>query len=208
VTVAALYVETGGVYYGLPDVDPWDEERDARLYAGPWPVVAHPPCQRWSVPLAYVNQTRYGYKVGADGGCFAAALESVRRFGGVLEHPRDSIAWDRFGLPKPTRGVWKQSLLDGGWVTVVDQHAYGHPATKRTWLYAHGVDLPELDWTPTPDGAGATVSWLRGAAWHRATGRRPITRSEASATPLAFRDVLLDMARSASPALHRLDGCT
>ena len=30
--IAALYVETGGVYYGLPDVDPWDEERDARLY--------------------------------------------------------------------------------------------------------------------------------------------------------------------------------
>ena len=32
VTVAALYVATGGCYYGLPDVDPWDEERDARLY--------------------------------------------------------------------------------------------------------------------------------------------------------------------------------
>ena len=32
--VAALYVETGR-HYGLPDVDPWDEERDARLYAGP-----------------------------------------------------------------------------------------------------------------------------------------------------------------------------
>ena len=42
--VAALYVEKGGVYYGLPGVDPWDEERDARLYDGPWRVVAHPPC--------------------------------------------------------------------------------------------------------------------------------------------------------------------
>jgi hypothetical protein len=29
VTVAALYVQTDGVYYGLPDVDPWDEQRDA-----------------------------------------------------------------------------------------------------------------------------------------------------------------------------------
>ena len=47
IRVAALYVETGGVYYGLNDVDPWDEERDARLYAGPWPVVAHPPCKAW-----------------------------------------------------------------------------------------------------------------------------------------------------------------
>lgn len=32
-TVAALYVETGGCYYGLPGVVPWDEARDARLIA-------------------------------------------------------------------------------------------------------------------------------------------------------------------------------
>src|ERR1041385_5802091 len=30
VTVAALYVETDGCYFGLPDVDPWDIERDAK----------------------------------------------------------------------------------------------------------------------------------------------------------------------------------
>lgn len=45
--IAALYVQTGGCYFGLPGVDPWDEARDARKYAGPYPVVAHPPCQRW-----------------------------------------------------------------------------------------------------------------------------------------------------------------
>jgi hypothetical protein len=45
--IAALYVEKNGCYYNLPSVDPWDIERDARLYRGPWPVVAHPPCQRW-----------------------------------------------------------------------------------------------------------------------------------------------------------------
>lgn len=44
--IAALYVEKGGAYYGLEGVDPWDEQRDARLYDGPWPVVAHPPCER------------------------------------------------------------------------------------------------------------------------------------------------------------------
>lgn len=51
-TVAALYVQTNGVYFGLDDVDPWDEKRDARLYDGPWPVVAHPPCEQLA-PLAW-----------------------------------------------------------------------------------------------------------------------------------------------------------
>ena len=40
--IAALYVETDGAYFGLPGVDPWDEPRDARKYAGPHPVVAQP----------------------------------------------------------------------------------------------------------------------------------------------------------------------
>jgi hypothetical protein len=195
-TVAALYIERGGVYWDLPDVDPWDEARDARLYAGPWPVVAHPPCNRWCVPLAYVNQTRYGYKIGDDGGSFAAALEAVRHFGGVLEHPRDSIAFHRFGLPHPRRHCWTGSLLDEGISTVVDQWAYGHPCKKETWLYCVGIGQPELDWRVAPAGL-PVVSWLRGAAWHRESGRKAITRAEAAATPLAFRDVLLEMARSA-----------
>lgn len=80
--IAALYVATGGCYFGLPDVDPWDEARDARRYNGPWPVVAHPPCDRWC-QMAPVNQARYGHKIGADDGCFAAALAAVRRFGGL-----------------------------------------------------------------------------------------------------------------------------
>lgn len=64
--VAALYVETNGVYADLPDVELWDEARDARLYAGPWPVVAHPPCGRWC-QLASVNQKRWGAMIGDDG---------------------------------------------------------------------------------------------------------------------------------------------
>lgn len=191
--VAALYVDPNGVYANLPGVEVWDEARDARKYAGPWPVVAHPPCNRWCVPLAYVNQTRYGLKIGDDGGTFAAALKAVRRFGGVLEHPRTSIAWDRFNLPKPTRGVWVRSLFDDGYTTVVDQWAYGHPCAKRTWLYYIGPEPPALDWRPAPPGL-PVVSWLRGAKWYRDTGRVAVTQAEASATPPAFRDVLLTMA--------------
>lgn len=46
-TIAALYVQTGGSYYNLPGVVPFDQDDDARMYGGPWPVVAHSPCQRW-----------------------------------------------------------------------------------------------------------------------------------------------------------------
>jgi hypothetical protein len=90
-TVAALYVEAGGVYYGLPDVDPWDEARDARRYPGPWPVVAHPPCNRWSIMVESNPQIRD--LLGQDGGTFAAALDAVRTYGGVLEHPALTRAW-------------------------------------------------------------------------------------------------------------------
>lgn len=90
--IAALFVQANGSYYGLPDVDPWDQKRDARLYPGPWPVVAHPPCSRWC-RLAGLVEARWGHKRGEDGGCFAFALASVRRWGGVLEHPAYSDAW-------------------------------------------------------------------------------------------------------------------
>ncbi|WP_215412864.1 hypothetical protein, partial [Escherichia coli] len=87
----------------LPNVDPWDEARDARTYAGPHRVVAHPPCQLW-VNFAALNFKRYGgehNRPGNDGGCFAAALASVRRWGGVLEHPASSKAWAAHGLTAP-----------------------------------------------------------------------------------------------------------
>lgn len=42
IRVAALFVETGGVYFGVRGVDPYDASRDARRYRDALPVVAHP----------------------------------------------------------------------------------------------------------------------------------------------------------------------
>lgn len=149
-TVAALYVTRAGAYFGLPDVDPWDEARDARLYDGPHPVVAHPPCQRWGRFWHGSTRKPHQYKLGDDAGCFAAALASVRRWGGVLEHPADSKAWGAFCLSTPPRdGGWIRAdwPLNAGWTCYVEQGFYGHDSRKPTWLYAAGVsDLPELRW--------------------------------------------------------------
>lgn len=193
--IAALYVAKDGAYWDLPGVDPWDEQRDARNYQGPHPVVAHPPCSRWC-RLAGLVEARWGHKRGEDGGCFESALGAVRQFGGVLEHPAYSDAWAHFGLPKPSRfGGWQRGIC-GGWSAHVEQARYGHPAKKATWLYAFGVDpLPSLRWGSELDAkSSAPVSWCGN---HVASGEsRPrVGKKAAAATPPEFRDELLGIAR-------------
>lgn len=188
--IAALYVERDGVYSDIPGVDAWPEERDARKYDGPWPVVAHPPCARWC-KMAPINLARYGHAIGDDGGTFKAALAAVRRFGGVLEHPASTMAWAHFGLPRPPRSGW-QATLCGGWVCQVQQRRYGHRARKSTWLYAFGVDPPSMLW-----GEGEPPE-----AW--VSTDRPCSKmtvelmgqKERVSTPIAFRNLLCGIAAS------------
>lgn len=194
--IAALFVETSGLYYGLPDVDPWDIDRDATRYAGPWPVVAHPPCNRWCA-MAAMNETLYGHRVGDDGGTFQSALSAVRKYGGVLEHPAHSLAWSAYGLQPPIRGAWSRAIFgDDGWVTCVSQVAYGHPARKRTWLYYVGNDAPpEMDWSEPK--ARTVIGQLRAAECRR-LGLQRIQGEASIGTPPAFRDALIGLAASAA----------
>ncbi len=200
--IAALYVETNGVYFGLPNVDPWDEQRDARKYAGPWPVVAHPPCARWGRYWSGGPSAKVRRKLGDDDGCFEAALRAVQTWGGVLEHPEGSHAWRVFGIPCPPRSGQWIPLLDGGSTCCVEQGHYGHRARKATWLYYVGDEQPpELIW-------GASVGERLDEGFHskqernerRAAGQRPIRRlseRERMDTPLPFRDLLISLAESA-----------
>jgi hypothetical protein len=203
--IAALYVATDGPYFNLDGVDPWDEARDARTYAGPWPVVAHPPCERWGrYAEGGPNPLARRREVGDDGGCFACALAAVRTWGGVLEHPEASHAWARFGLTAPpSPGGWVVADFVGGWTCRVEQGRYGHPARKATWLYAHGVELPTLRW-----GAFPSTGQRLDEGWHstaerraaRAAGIAPMPRLsmvEKIATPSEFRDLLIGIARTA-----------
>lgn len=195
--VSALFVAADGLYPTLV-ADCWDEVRDARNYDGPLPVVAHPPCQLW-VNLASVNYKRYGgghNRPGNDHGCFESALASIRRWGGVLEHPADSHAWAAHDLlaPRDIDDGWRQTALCE-WTCEVWQSAYGHPARKRTWLYYCGL-VPPLE-----------ARWDRPVGTHQVgwfdRNKPTLGKKDASATPEAFARFLIELAarcRDSSPA--------
>lgn len=139
VTVAALYVDRKrGPYATLPGVEAWGIAEDATTYTGPHPVVAHPPCGHWG---------RYAHRCHDDGHTGPIAVAQVRRWGGVLEHPRHSKLWKHCGLPRPgdlLPDAW------GGYTIEVFQRDFEHRADKPTWLYVVGCPVLELPTMPPP----------------------------------------------------------
>lgn len=203
-TIAALYVRKNGCYSNLMGIDPWDEARDARNYCGPYPAICHPPCQRWGKmyfgqPLA-VSKGATKKLLGDDGGCFKHALETVRRFGGVIEHPKKSRAWKYFGLREPpASGGWIEADAYGQ-TCCVEQKNYGHYARKPTWLYVVGVpDLPELIWGESAaclDPAVVARMGLKRAKRLGEVGAKGGGKDSAAriSTPIPFRDLLISIA--------------
>lgn len=203
--VSALFVRRDGPYPTLL-ADWWDQDRDARRYAGPNPVVAHPPCAAWG-RLAELA----GHEVGDDDGCFRSAVESLARFGGVLEHPAHSRAWERFGLPRPGRpGVWTELSWDRAefsefwawsgwdfriWVIEVLQSDHGHRAPKATWLLYVGITPPRDRCVPlAPSRRPAAQAELFGV---QPTGRHLVEKMghrEREETPESFARLLIDLA--------------
>jgi hypothetical protein len=179
-TVAALYIDPRGPYPKMVDVDCWDEARDAKRYDGPHPVVAHPPCGPWG-RLRFMCTKQ-------DPSCGPRAVDQVREFGGLLEHPADSQLWRRCFLPRPGE------FTDGyGHTYLVRQVAWGHCCEKPTWLYVVGIDRRTVE-------AGIRTG---GTATHRVTSgprgpRLPsATKSKRIHSPPEFAEWLVELTRSA-----------
>jgi hypothetical protein len=126
----------------------------------------------------------------------------VRRFGGVLEHPAHSHAWDAHSLPWPAPVGWQMDV-HGGWSCRIEQGFYGHPARKASWLYAVGCVLPSLRWGEGQQRLDPVMLERHGYAKARRVGvvamvggrRKTEIRN---ATPPEFRDLLLSIAATAS----------
>jgi hypothetical protein len=190
--VAALFVRKNSVYKSMPGVDAWDIERDARNFAGDEPVVAHPPCRAWG-RLRHLAKPRPDEK---DLALFAVA--SIRRNGGVLEHPKGSTLWEEANLPAPgKRDEW------GGWSLLVNQHWWGHRAEKATLLYICGCEPRELPRMPIrldePTHVINTSSrhndGRKKTYQERYSRKKECSKAEREATPIAFAAWLCEVAR-------------
>lgn len=132
--VSVLCAHRRSVYCGFDDVTVYDDRRDARLFDGVGPVVAHPPCRAWSA------FTRHQAKPPADEILlwpWCVAVISI--CGGVLEHPAYSRLFDFCDIPTPG-----ESPRRGLWSMAIDQSWFGFCASKRTWLVFSGIDRDQL----------------------------------------------------------------
>lgn len=175
--VAVLFARPDSVYKTIPGIDVYDAQRDARTWPGGVPVVAHPPCRAWG-RLRHFAKPRHDEK---DLAFFA--VDAVRQYGGVLEHPESSSLWAAAALPRP-------GDVDsfGGFTFPVSQKWWGHPAEKKTWLYIVGVLPPDLP--PFPITFAPPL--------HKIGMRGEMHKSLREHTPIAFAHWLIDLASRCS----------
>lgn len=205
-TVAALYVDPRGPYpeltrtldgeafragYGnAVTVDVWDAERDARKYDGPGPIVAHPPCGPW-------GKLRHLYK-GNEHDCAPLAVEQVRRWGGVLEHPAESLLWQEFHGVTELAYPGQSDVF--GFTIEIDQCEWGHVARKPTWLYLVGVPRSALEEPPFP--GRKPTHWCSGNRANKNGGSVPpgikiCSAQQRRRTPPLLAAYLVRLARAA-----------
>lgn len=186
-TVAVLFARADSIYKGMAGVDVWDAERDALNWPGGCPVVAHPPCRAWGM-LRKLAKPRPGEKELA-----LWAVDQVRRWGGVLEHPKGSTLWKEKPLPGPRPGerdAW------GGWTLPVSQKWWGHKAEKMSLFYIVGIGPGDIP--PLPFVLGEATHVVDGGKGKGRDGRRLrplITKAEREHTPPLLAGWLVELAR-------------
>lgn len=184
--VVVLFVRSDSIYKTLPGVECYDIERDALTWHGGAPIVAHPPCRGWGCLRKMSHATEEEKALGPW------AVDQVRRWGGVLEHPRGSTLWKAANLPRPTDGRDRW----GGFTLDVDQFWWGHRAQKRTWLYVCGCNPGDVPAMPIKLGkAPNVVTNIHGLRAGMPGYRREITKRERDATPPDMAAWLVALAR-------------
>lgn len=191
--IAILFARADSVYKDMPDTDVYDIERDARTWPGGGAGVYHPPCRAWG-QLSHMAKPRPDEKDLARW-----SIAQIRKFGGVLEHPKKSKLWPDQGLPRPG-----QRDKNGGFTMPIFQSWWGHKAEKATFLYVSGIEPWELPDFPIRMGDATHVVGTSGRRRDgtRDKSRPEITKAEREHTPPALAEWLVEVARRIEAKKH------
>lgn len=177
--VAVLFARRDSIYKTFPDCDVYDFDRNALTWPGGCPVVAHPPCRTWGKLRTFAKATIAEHLLALW------AVEQVREWGGVLEHPRGSALWKVAGLPRPgTRDKF------GGWTLPVNQFCFGHKAEKATLLYVCGIEPRDCPALPI-----RFEEPRHGVATDSARGLLEISKNDRERTPPELAKFLVELAK-------------
>lgn len=187
--VTILFARKDSIYKMLPGCDVYDADRDALKWPGGNSLVAHPPCRAWG-NLRHMAKPRPGEKELA-----VWSINQIRKWGGVLEHPKRSQLWPYMNLP-----IGTQRDKYGGFSLLVDQLWWGHRAQKATLLYVCGCEPKSLPPIPLSlEYAQYTISTDSKTNARRKKYNLPlmieVKKCEREATPIAFAEWLIDLAK-------------
>jgi hypothetical protein len=150
--VAILCAARNSIYHQMPDVEVYDQQRDARTFQGGMPVIAHPPCRSWSAFCRHQAKPEPGEQELA-----LWCIEQVQQWGGVLEQPAHSRLFDH--------------LPAAGRIVKLDQFWFGLPMKKGTWLWMVGCPVPQLP-LRLHDGRSDRAMWNTKSKHQRAATPR------------------------------------
>lgn len=167
-SVPVLFTRKTSPYLAL-GCDCYDADRDALTWQGGRPAIFHPPCRAWG-QLSHMAKPRPGERELA-----LWAIQKVRAFGGVLEHPINSRLWREADCLS-----WGVRDRFGGVLVPLYQSSFGHRAPKASCLYFVLDAVPSI---PEPRATVTTVERM--------------CRAEREATPPELAAWLVDLVAAA-----------
>ena len=175
--IPVLFTQKNSNYNKIQIIDCYDEKRDALSFNARIPLIAHPPCRKFSklrgLSTAPTKEKQLAF----------FALAQVRMFGGILEHPRSSTLWKEgnFNLDGSVDSY-------GGFLRSVDLSWFGFPARKKTMLYFCGIAPGQLP--PFPISFNAITHVISNSY---KSDKKEIPRNMRSTTPFPMIEFFIEV---------------
>ena len=175
--IPVLFTQENSNYDKIKLFDCYNIKRNALSFTDRIPLIAHPPCRKFSklrgLSTAPLSEKKLAF----------FALARIRQFGGILEHPRSSTLWKNgnFNLDGSIDSY-------GGFLRSVDLSWFGFPARKKTMLYFCGIAPGQLP--PIPISLDAITHVISSTS---SSNKKEISKKMRSTTPLPMIEFFIEV---------------